>query len=594
MNKRLWAEIRIVKGMFRLSVVMQVINTLFLIAQAWALSQIISQAFLNGMQFDDLTHWVILAIIGILGRAITSAIATISAAKVATRIKAELRGRVMNHLRHLGPVFIQSERSGEIVTTLTEGVEKLDVYFRSYLPAMILALVAPLCIILFILPLDLLTFIVFLFTAPLIPIFMALIGMSAGRLARQQHGRMSVLGAHFVDVMQGLTTLRLLNRSGFQVKTIQKITDDFRHATMAVLRVAFLSALSLELLATLSVAIVAVEIGVRLLHGGILFEHALFLLILAPEFYMPLRTLGARFHSGTEGKAVAERIYALLDTSTTIPPSDMINHVPTAHTVKKGAESNQTDIPPLHEMGVNTWDAIRFEDVQFAYSPERPALNGVSFIIPRGAQVAVVGESGSGKTTLAALILGFLSPQAGKILIGDIPLAEVNIRAWREEIAWVSQKPYLFNMSIQDNIRMGNPHARDADMIRAAKDANAHDFITQLHAGYDTPCGERGVQLSGGQAQRIAIARAFLKNAPILILDEPTANLDPDSEAQVITALARLAENRTVLSIAHRLDTITHADMILVMQNGRVVEQGSHETLLAQNGYYAQLRQSHD
>jgi len=608
MNKRLWAEIRIMQGMFRLTVIMQVMNTLFLIAQAWALSQIISKAFLNGMGFDNLTNWVILGIIGILGRAITSAIATISAAKVATRVKAELRGRTMNHLRQLGPAFIQSERSGEIVTTLTEGVEKLDVYFRAYLPAMILALVAPLCIILFILPLDLLTFIVFLFTAPLIPIFMALIGMSAGRLARQQHGRMSMLGAHFIDVMAGLTTLRLLNRSLFQVKTIQKITDDFRHATMAVLRVAFLSALSLELLATLSVAIVAVEIGVRLLHGGILFEHALFLLILAPEFYMPLRTLGARFHSGTEGKAVAERIYALLDSSTPIPPA------PFPHAVEKGGDSHSTNTHSLHETGnpnddmiyhvptadeirteggENTWHAIRFESVQFAYSPDRPALNGVSFIIPRRAQVAVVGESGSGKTTLAMLILGFISPQAGKIMIGDNSLTDLNIRAWRKQIAWVSQKPYLFNMSIKDNIRIGNPHASDADMIRAAQDANAHDFIIQLHAGYDTPCGERGVQLSGGQAQRIAIARAFLKNAPILILDEPTANLDADSEGQVIGALAGLTKNRTVLSIAHRLDTITYADMILVMQNGRLVEQGTHQTLLAQNGYYAQLRKNH-
>jgi len=258
----------------------------------------------------------------------------------------------------------------------------------------------------------------------------------------------------------------------------------------------------------------------------------------------------------------------------------MIYPVPTSDEIRTGG-------------GENTWHAIRFESVQFAYSPDRPALNGVSFIIPRRAQVAVVGESGSGKTTLAMLILGFISPQAGKIMIGDNSLTDLNIRAWRKQIAWVSQKPYLFNMSIKDNIRIGNPHASDADMIRAAQDANAHDFIIQLHAGYDTPCGERGVQLSGGQAQRIAIARAFLKNAPILILDEPTANLDADSEGQVIGALAGLTKNRTVLSIAHRLDTITYADMILVMQNGRLVEQGTHQTLLAQNGYYAQLRKNH-
>ena len=576
MNKRLWGETRAMRGMFWLTIVMHILTTLFLIIQAWAFSQIITQAFLNGKRIDDLLNWVILALIGILGRGITNAVATFSAAHVTSHIKAELRGRTMTHLRHLGPAFIQTQRTGELITTLTEGIEKLDVYFRAYLPALIIAVIAPLCIALFILPLDLLTFIVFIVTAPLIPIFMALIGMSAGRLARQQHGRMSILGAHFLDVMQGLTTLRLLNRSAFQVATIRKITDDFRHATLDVLRVAFLSALTLELLATLSVAIVAVEIGVRLLHGGILFEHALFLLILAPEFYMPLRTLGARFHSGTEGKAVAERIYGLLDTSS---PADMMNHIPTT--------------TPETEDVVNTWHTIQFDEVQFVYAPDRPALHTVSFNIPRGAQIAVVGESGSGKTTLAMLLLGFITPQAGIIRINDTPLPYLNISAWRKQIAWVAQKPFLFNMSIKDNIRMGNSNTSNADIIRAAQDANAHDFIMSLPAGYDTPCGERGVQLSGGQAQRIAIARAFLKDAPLLILDEPTANLDADSEAQIIGVLARLANNRTVFSNAHRLDTITHADMILVMQNGRLVEHGTHQALLTQNGYYAQLRQQH-
>jgi ABC-type multidrug transport system fused ATPase/permease subunit len=242
---------------------------------------------------------------------------------------------------------------------------------------------------------------------------------------------------------------------------------------------------------------------------------------------------------------------------------------------------------------VVTWHAIQFDAVQFAYTPDRPALHNVSFDIPRGKNIAVVGESGSGKTTLAMLLLGFITPQAGVIRIGETPLPHLNISAWREQIAWVSQKPFLFNMSIKDNIRMGNPNASDADIIRAAQDADAHDFIMRLPAGYDTPCGERGTQLSGGQAQRVAIARAFLKNAPFLIFDEPTANLDPASEAQVMTALVRLAQGRTAFSIAHRLDTITHADMILVMRDGRLVEHGTHQTLLAQNGYYAQLRQQH-
>jgi ATP-binding cassette subfamily C protein CydD len=568
-DKRLWGEIKLARGVFWLTVIMQLASTFFLMLQAWAFSQIINGVFLIGLPVHDLTHWIILAVFGVLGRSVTGGIATITAANMATHIKADLRQRTMTYLMQLGPAFIQNERSGEIVTTLTEGVEKLDTYFRAYLPAILSAVFIPLCIIMVVLPLDLLTFIIFLLTAPLIPLFMALIGMSAGRLASQQHSRMSYLGAHFLDVMQGLTTLRLMNRSRHQSKTIRQITDDFRHATMKVLRIAFLSSFALELLATLSVAIVAVEIGVRLLHGGIPFEQALFLLVIAPEYYMPLRTLGARFHSGTEGKAVAERIYALLDT-------------PLPHYVDS---DQQADVPQ--------WEKIQFDTVHFAYTPERPALMGISLTIQRGQQIAIVGESGSGKTTLAMLILRFLSAQTGTITVNDVPLNQIDKNAWRKQIAWVSQKPYLFNMSIADNIRMGRQTATEADIISAAKNADAHDFIMRLPDGYATPCGERGVQISGGQAQRIAIARAFLKDAPLIVFDEPTANLDAESQARVIDVLARLAQGRTVLSIAHRLDTVIEADMIYLMQAGQIIEQGTHQTLMAQNGLYAHMRRNY-
>lgn len=567
MNRRLWSEINRTWWAFWLTVIMQVFGALFMMIQAWAFSQIIKRAFLLDADLSDLRNWFALVLLGVAGRAFTAWISTISAAYLATTIKADLRKRTMAHLLALGPAFMQTERSGEIVTTLAEGVDKLDTYFREYLPAILAAILIPLCIIFIVLPLDLLTFLVMLLTAPLIPLFMALIGRAAGGLARRQHARMSFLGAHFMDVMQGMTTLRLLNRSKHQVSTIRQITEDFRAATMNVLRVAFLSALSLELLATLSVAIVAVEIGVRLLSGDIAFEHALFLLVIAPEYYMPLRTLGARFHSGTEGAAAADRLYALLDT-------------PLSH-----YKDEQAPVP--------MWNRLRLEDVYYAYTPERPALSGVTLTVQRGQRVVLIGESGSGKTTLSALILCFLSPQRGGLYLDDLPLTSVDPATWRAQIAWVSQRPYLFNATVEENIRIGKPTATVDQIINATHAANAHDFIIRLPDGYATPCGERGLQLSGGQAQRIAIARAFLKDAPLIVLDEPTANLDAESEQQVISALRRLSEGRTVLSIAHRLETVINADVIVVMADGHIVEQGDHQGLMQRGGLYAQMWRDH-
>ncbi|MCC6805551.1 MAG: thiol reductant ABC exporter subunit CydD, partial [Anaerolineae bacterium] len=360
------------------------------------------------------------------------------------------------------------------------------------------------------------------------------------------------------------TTLRLFNRSRHQIDTIARFSGEFRAATMGVLRVAFLSALALEMLATLSVAIVAVEIGLRLIDGGIGFEQALFLLIIAPEFYQPLRTLGARFHTGTEASAAASRIFDVLETP-----------LPTAPVDPQTVPSN------LH---------IRYENVAYAYDGgDRPALDGLSFEIAPGERVALVGASGGGKSTAAALLLRFLSPDSGRITVDGIDLANLNADDWRKRIAWVAQSPYLFNASAADNIRLGSPDAPLDAVIAAARAAEAHDFIAALPQGYDTVLGERGSRLSGGQAQRIAIARAFLRDAPLLVLDEMTAYLDAATEAAVQTALRRLLTGRTALVIAHRLHTIRDVDRIVVVDAGRAVETGTHADLLATHGAYRAL-----
>jgi ATP-binding cassette subfamily C protein CydD len=286
---------------------------LVVVAQAWLFSGVIDRVFLGGEALGDVSSTLVLLALVIGLRALLAFGRSVAAGRLAIRAKADMRHRFMRRLLQLGPAYTQGERSGELALTATEGIEKLDAYYRAYLPAVIASVLIPILILLVVVPLDALTFLVLLITAPLIPLFMALIGMAAGALARRQFAEMQFLGAHFLDVMQGMTTLKLFNRSAVQADTIARISGRLREATMRVLRVAFLSAFSLEMLATLSVAIVAVEIGVRLIHGGIGFHQALFLLVIAPEFYQPLRTLGAEFHAGTEGKAAAERVFAVLD-----------------------------------------------------------------------------------------------------------------------------------------------------------------------------------------------------------------------------------------------------------------------------------------
>src|SRR5690606_30102913 len=345
--------------------------------------------------------------------------------------------------------------SGELSATLVAGVEALESYFSHYLPQLAIAVLVPLTIFVAVFPVDLLTAIIFLLTAPLIPIFMILIGKVAAQLTGRQWRALSLMSAHFLDVLQGLTTLKQLGRSRAQVEQVALVSDRFRRTTLSVLRVTFLSALTLELVATLSVAIVAVEIALRLLRGGLPFADALFILVLAPEFYQPLRQLGARFHAGMEGISAAQRIFAILDRSPETPGG-----------------SRPAPEPPF---------TITFEEVHAAYGDERePALKGVSFTLEPGRRSALTGPSGAGKSTVLQLLLGFLRPAAGRILVNGLPLDSFTIESWRSRIAWVPQNPYLFYDTVAGNIRLGRPGASQAEVEEAARLACAHDFITAL------------------------------------------------------------------------------------------------------------------
>lgn len=543
------------------------------VMQAAVLSRAVARVFLQGFDLGGV-QTLLLALVGLaFGRAAFTWFGELAAARVARRVKNDLRGRLADHIVRLGPAFLRStggdhaegERTGELVNTALEGVEALDAYFAQYLPQLALAAVVPVTFLLFVFPIDPLSALVLLLTAPLIPLFMALIGSLTDALTRRQWSTLSRLAAHFLDVLQGLTTLKLFNRSREQIVLIRRISEQHRDATLQVLRVAFLSAFVLEMVGTLSTAIVAVEVGLRLLAGRLTFEPAFFLLILAPEFYLPLRQLGLRFHAGVAGVAAAQRIFELLETPAPPEPGAAPTAAPTAM-------------------------RISFQRVTVTY-PDRalPALHDVSFDIGPGQRVALVGATGAGKSTAASLLLRFVEPQGGRITVDGVALAALPAGEWRRQVAYVPQAPYLLNASVADNIRLGAPDAMPEAVEAAATAARAHEFIQALPQGYDTIIGERGARLSGGQAQRIALARAFLMDAPLIILDEATANLDPATDADVQASLADLFVGRTALLIAHRLGTVRRADKIVVLDAGRVVEEGTHASLLAAGGHYAGL-----
>ncbi len=538
------------------------------VVQARLLSRVVSQVFLAGSTLEQVALPLVGLLVAALARAGLVWGSHTSAGGVASRVKVALREQLAVHLLALGPAYARGERTGELVNTVVEGIEALDGFFRQYLPQLALSGLVPTTVLLFVFPLDWVSGLILLLTAPLIPVFMVLIGNLADALTRRQWTSLSRMSAHFLDVLQGLTTLKTLGRSRQYWRVIAEISDCFRQATMGVLRVAFLSAMVLEMVATISTAVVAVQIGLRLLYGQLAFEQALFVLILAPEFYLPLRLLGSRFHTGMEGIAAAQRIFEVLETPAADAPSST-------------KRQRYPALPRSH---------IRLSRVRYAYNDgQRPALKGVSLVLEKGQTIALVGPSGSGKSTVAHLLLRFIEPDQGIIAVDGQNLQELPAAAWRQQVAWVPQIPYLFHGTVGENILLARPDASFEEVEWAARQAHTHTFVDALPRGYDSLIGERGVRLSGGEAQRIALARAFLKNAPFVILDEATANLDPEAEALVQEAMVRLLAERTALLIAHRLSTAYRADRILVMADGQVVEEGTHASLMTRGGLYSNL-----
>jgi ATP-binding cassette, subfamily C, bacterial CydD len=516
----------------------------------------------------------------LVARSALTSVAELSANSTARKVKEHLHQALAHQILTLGPLYAASERSGELIYTFTKGIEALDAYFSQYLPQLALAGLLPLAYLVVIFPLDPLSAMVLLLTGPLIPVFMFLIGHTSESLARRQFTMLGRMSAYFMDTLQGLATLKTLGRSQEQVERIEEVSDQYRQATMSVLRVTFLSALVLELLSTIGTAIIAVEIGLRLLYGWMDFYQAFFILLLAPDFYLPLRTLGLRFHASMAGISAAQRIFGVLDEKRPGKyPQLPSGQADLCHEARMGSQPVDLREPFI----------IELEDVHYSYPGREAGLKGISMQIRSGQMTALVGPSGAGKTTLAGILLRFFSPDRGSVRINGLALEEIAADAWRGQIAWVPQHPYLFHGTLADNLHVANPSATWENMRRAAKQAHLWDLIETLPQGFETPLGEGGATLSGGQAQRVALARAFLRDAPLLILDEPTGHLDVEQERILQDSMRRLFIGRTVLVIAHRLPTVISADKIVVLKEGRVVECGNHAGLLERRGVYANL-----
>jgi ATP-binding cassette subfamily C protein CydD len=483
----------------------------------------------------------------------------------AAAIRSELRGQLLRKLQALGPAWVQGQASGALASHLVTGIEALEGYYARWLPNRALTVLLPFAILVMVFPVDWTSGLVLMLTAPLIPLFMILLGKGAADVNQRQWRQLARLSARFLDTLQGLTTLKLFNASRREARMVARVSEAYRESTMRVLRIAFLSSMALEFLATLSIAVVAVLIGFHLLYGKMHFQPGFFVLLLAPEFYLPLRTLGTHYHARMEAIGAAERIVEILD---------MPEQAPAARFEPLGAAP---------EYG------LHFETVSFGYAPDRLALDGLSFVAEPGRVTALVGPSGAGKSTVLNLLLGFASGQTGTVRINRQSLATLDQASWLAQVAWVPQRAHIFVGSVLDNLLLARPDATLAAVREAAAQAGADEFIMALPKGYHTPLGERGAGLSGGQIQRLALARAFLKDAPVILLDEPTAHLDAHSQMQIHIALRRLAHGRTVLLVAHRLETARLADRIVVLERGRAVQSGTHDQLISDGGLYGRL-----
>ncbi|HVT42455.1 MAG TPA: thiol reductant ABC exporter subunit CydD [Acidimicrobiales bacterium] len=539
LDPRLLRYARSTRRFLFLSVGIGGVTAVLLIAQAWLIAVVVNGAFLQHRSPALLRTPLVALLAVIVVRAALAWAAERAAHRASASAKSELRQAAAEHVAALGPAGLDGHGAGTLGLLLTGGIDALDGYFSRYLPQLFLAVIVPVTVVAVVAGADWVSAVLIAISLPLIPLFMALVGATTRDRTTARLRSLQRLAGHFLDVVAGLPTLKVFGRAKAQARAIADVTDRYRSTTMATLRLTFLSSLVLELLATVSVALVAVAVGLRLLAGTLSFRDALFVLVLAPEAYLPLRALGTHYHASADGLKAAEDVLALLD--------------------EPGPAPVGGTVPPR-----GTGISVVGLDVRY---PGRavPALLGAALTVVPGEVVALTGPSGCGKSTLVSVLLGLRRPGAGVVTLGGVALDEVDLDAWRRHVGWVPQRAHLFARSVADNVRLGRPDASDEDVAAALDAAGLTDVVRRLPDGAATLLGEGGAGLSAGERQRVALARAFVRDAPLLLLDEPTAGLDAETEAGVLTAVRRLVEGRTALIVAHRPALAALADRVVAL-----------------------------
>ena len=549
------------KGQLLLLGLTCLVESLAIVGQAWFFGTLINNFIFSENTLHDERYTIIYLGIAIVVRLLAHYVQESVANRLGSAVKATFRERALEHMFKLG--VQHKERHGDVIHMLTDGLEQVDAYVARYIPQILYAIMIPLIMGIAIVDTLPIIGIILIITVPLIPFFMILIGKQADRLNKEQWERMSFLSGHFLDVLQGITTLKLFGRAKDQIKVIGRLSEEFKDSTLRVLRVAFLSALVLELVSTISTALIAVYLGLTLLDGEISFFSAFFILLLAPEFYTPFRQLGAAFHTGMAGKTSILKYEEFMNRQPSLPI---------------GGQSQLK----------GKVQAIEIKDLTFTYADSENGVQHISLEAKRNSPIMLVGESGAGKSTIAHIIGGFLTAPKGSVTIDGLDLCDIDIEWWRQQITYVSQHPHIMKGTLREVLSFGMA-VSDKEILDACKEVQLLDVISRHADGLDAVIGEGGLGLSGGERQRAALARAFLRKGQVLILDEVTAHLDVKTESIISTAIQQLMKDKIVIIIGHRLQTMHWASKLYVLKQGIIIQQGSYEELVAVDGYFKDL-----
>jgi ATP-binding cassette, subfamily C, bacterial CydCD len=572
LDPRLLRYARATQAFLIASVSLGSLGALLIVAQAWLLADVVAGAFVGHDTLATLKSPMTGLLAVVIARALLAWAAELASVRASARAKSQLRGALTARIPELCADPSRAWRTGELTVLATRGIDALDGYFSLYLPQLVLAAIVPVVAVVAILSADWISAAIVTFTIPLIPLFMALVGATTRERMDRQLQTLERLAGHFLDVVAGLPTLKVFGRAKAQASQIRTITDRYRQAALSTLRVTFLSSLILELVATIAVALVAVAIGLRLMDGHLDLRTALFALVLAPEAFLPLRRLGANYHASAEGMAAAERVFAIVEASgpAIVGARDGVParaRMAGLGGVDGGAVDGARDkVPARVRRAVPdlACAGLTIEGLCVTYpGRSEPALADVSLTVTAGETLALVGPSGCGKSTLLSVLLGLRRPERGSIRVGGVELAALDQDAWRARLAWVPQRPHLFAGSLAENVRVGRRDASDREVMAALAEAGLAEVVEALPDGADTILGEGGAGLSVGERQRLALARAFVRDAALLLLDEPTAGLDGATELAVVESICRLAEGRTALLVAHRPALVAMADRVV-------------------------------